>query len=99
MYRFWPLFLFGSAGIYYVDIFLDVSVSLEFYSLATSDEAQRDKLTYFWMSLVFFGNGIIITCIFDVITTLVSSADRKNKSKYQELAKKCILNVAAAYAI
>jgi hypothetical protein len=93
-YAIWPLFLVGSCLAFYVDLALDFSVCLEYYEQGTEENtAEPEKLAFFWVGVGFYANGVLITCLFDMITTFVSEADRRSAARRRELAMKCVLNI------
>ena len=93
-YKIWPLYLLGVLVMYYVDLTLDVLVAVKFYTEGTRDEdPQPEKLRYFWSSVSLWLLGLMVTCLFDVITTLVTKADRQNGEQKRKLAVKVLMNI------
>jgi hypothetical protein len=93
-YAIWPLFLVASCIGYYIDLALDVYVSLQYYEQGTKENtAEPEKLAYFWVGCCFYANGVLITCLFDMITTFVSRSDWQSAARRCELAVKCLLNL------
>ena len=88
LWRFFPLYLVGATGAYYGDLYLDFVVAMEYYERGTMG-GEEAYIRYFYYTGMFYVLGVIITCLFDYITTM----DTMKRSNWFKFTGRCVLNI------